>query len=151
MKIQMRRLIREPSHLDFHCLQMCVQIYLASKFYRLYPSSYLNPYMLSRSYKIDQSIFVVRVVGFCLNYSSLNITFNLQANSGDSDQMPRSVASGLGLHCLPMSRKKNARLVLYLLCGYQCSASYSRTTKCLWSVIVEFPCHNQMCFRNVFL
>ena len=23
---------KEPSHLDFHCLQMCVQIYLMSKF-----------------------------------------------------------------------------------------------------------------------
>ena len=27
------------------------------------------------------------------------------------DQMPRSAASGLGLHCLPMSHKKDARLI----------------------------------------
>ena len=35
------------------------------------------------------------------------------ANSGDTDQMPRSVASDLGLHCLPMSQsdKKDARLI----------------------------------------
>ena len=29
---------REPSHLDLHCLQMCVRIYLMSEFTRLYPS-----------------------------------------------------------------------------------------------------------------
>ena len=33
------------------------------------------------------------------------------ANSGDPDQMPRSAASDLGLHCLPMSHKKDARLI----------------------------------------
>ena len=27
----------------------------------------------------------------------------LFANSGDADQMPRSVASDLGLHCLPIT------------------------------------------------
>ena len=33
----------------------------------------------------------------------------MQAISGDPDQMPYSVASDLGLHCLPMSHKKDAR------------------------------------------
>ena len=33
----------------------------------------------------------------------------MQANSGDPDQTPHSVASDLGLHCLPMSHKKDAR------------------------------------------
>ena len=33
----------------------------------------------------------------------------MQANSGDPDQTPHSVASDLGLHCLPMSHKKRAR------------------------------------------
>ena len=33
----------------------------------------------------------------------------MQANRGDPDQMPHSVASDLGLHCLPMSHKKDAR------------------------------------------
>ena len=32
------------------------------------------------------------------------------ANSGDPDQTLRSAVSGLGLHCLPMSHKKDARL-----------------------------------------
>ena len=30
----------EPSHLDLHCLQMCVRIYLMSEFTRLYPNIY---------------------------------------------------------------------------------------------------------------
>ena len=33
----------------------------------------------------------------------------MQANSGDSDQTPHSVASDLGLHHSPMSHKKDAR------------------------------------------
>ena len=32
-------------------------------------------------------------------------------NSGDLDQRPHPVASDLGLHCLPMSHKKEARLI----------------------------------------
>ena len=84
-------------------------------------------------------------------------TFILQANSDYSDQTPRSVASGLGLHGLPMSRKMNARLLwvnpLYYFCFVVTSAlcpSLALLRVCLWSVIVAFPCHTQMCFRNVF-
>ena len=33
----------------------------------------------------------------------------MQANSGDPDRTPHSVASDQGLHCLPMSHKKDAR------------------------------------------
>ena len=33
----------------------------------------------------------------------------MQANSGDPDQKVHSVASDLGLHCLPMSHKKDPR------------------------------------------
>ena len=35
----------------------------------------------------------------------------LKANSGDPDQTPHYVVSDLGLHCLPMSHKKDARLI----------------------------------------
>ena len=31
--------------------------------------------------------------------------------TGDPDQTPRTVASDLGLHCSPMSHKKDARLI----------------------------------------
>ena len=34
----------------------------------------------------------------------------MQASSGDPDETPHSVASDLGLHCLPISNKKEARL-----------------------------------------
>ena len=30
---------------------------------------------------------------------------------GDPERTPRSVASDLGLHCLPMSHRKDARLI----------------------------------------
>ena len=35
----------------------------------------------------------------------------MQANSGDPYQKPRSVASVLGLHYLPMSNKKGTRYI----------------------------------------
>ena len=35
----------------------------------------------------------------------------LQANSEEPDQTPLSVASYLDLHCLPVSHKKDARLI----------------------------------------
>ena len=41
---------------------------------------------------------------FCRNFLYLN------ANSVDPDQTPRSAASDLGLHCLPMSLLWDARL-----------------------------------------
>ena len=34
-----------------------------------------------------------------------------KANSGEPDQTPHTAASDLGLHCLPMSFKKDARLI----------------------------------------
>ena len=33
------------------------------------------------------------------------------ANSGEPDQTPQNAASDLVLHCLPMSHKKDARLI----------------------------------------
>ena len=35
----------------------------------------------------------------------------LKANSRDPDQIQPSVVSDLGLHCLPMSHKKDVRLI----------------------------------------
>ena len=43
-------------------------------------------------------------------YSNFDRIFNIKANSGDPNQTPHSVASVLGLHCSPMSHKKDARL-----------------------------------------
>ena len=49
---------------------------------------------------------------FYLNSLDRSICYILEfnANSVDSDQTPRSVASDLGLHCLPMSLLWDARL-----------------------------------------
>ena len=41
----------------------------------------------------------------------------MQANSGDNDKTPHSVASDLGLHCLPMSHKMDTRHIVGLF-GY---------------------------------
>ena len=37
--------------------------------------------------------------------------FDRKANNADPDQTPRSAVSDLGLLCLPMSHKKDARLI----------------------------------------
>ena len=49
---------------------------------------------------------VLGVTGLLFRFYSISI-----ANSEDPDQTPRSAASDLGLHCLPMSQKWNAGLI----------------------------------------
>ena len=44
-------------------------------------------------------------------YSNLNGTFCKQWRVGDPDQMQHSAASDLVLHCLPMSHKKDDRML----------------------------------------
>ena len=44
-------------------------------------------------------------------YSNFDRTFCKQTCSGDTDQTPHSAVSDLGLHCLPVSHKKDARLL----------------------------------------
>ena len=39
----------------------------------------------------------------------------LYANSADADQMPPSAVSDLGLHCLPRSQKRDARLIWVIM------------------------------------
>ena len=48
----------------------------------------------------------------------------LYANSGYPVQTPRSEASDLGLHCLPMSHKKDSRLIWVNISSCYCG-SYS--------------------------
>ena len=61
---------------------------------------------------LDRSVSHIRdvrllfiIIIFCLEISELN------ANSEDPDQTPRSAASDLGLHCLPMSLLWDAWLI----------------------------------------
>ena len=48
------------------------------------------------------------VVFICIQ---ILIKYSVYANSGDLDQTPHSVESDLGLHCLHISHKKDARLI----------------------------------------
>ena len=71
-----------------------------------------NPFMLNGLFYLNslgRSIFHIRgvwlvfiIIMFCRN--------ELNANSVDPDQTPHSVASDLGLYCLPMSILWDARL-----------------------------------------
>ena len=74
----------------------------------------INPYksnVFSHFYQLDQSISILGVVGWRF---SLFFTFYLnilRANIEYPDETSRSVASDLVLHRLPMSHKKDARLI----------------------------------------
>ena len=77
----------------------------------------LNPYLtsgFSHHYQLDESTFILRgvrsVVVFIIIFSHFSMKF-LCANRIASDGTPRSAASHLGLYCLPMSHKKDARLL----------------------------------------
>ena len=64
------------------------------------------------SYYLDESTFIFRFIrgdfSFLFRFSMKIV----QANRIAPDGTPRSAASHLGLFCLPMSRKKDARLIL---------------------------------------
>ena len=70
----------------------------------------INPFMPNGLFylnSLDRFIFFIGGVWFIfVGISELN------ANNVDPDQMPCSVASDLGLHCLPMSLLGDARLKL---------------------------------------
>ena len=68
-------------------------------------------------------------------YFFIFILFRI-ANSEDPDQTPCSAASDLGLHCLPMSQKWDARLMwvkvfgLKIICYHKTIDSYSVSFLC---------------------
>ena len=73
----------------------------------------LNPYLtngFSHHYHLDESTFIFRGVRsdfYFIYYFSMNF---LCANRISPDGTPRSAASHLGLFCLLMSHKRDARL-----------------------------------------
>ena len=67
------------------------------------------PNGISHRYQLEQSISVLRDVRWYFIIFIQILIENNARNSGDPDQTPRSVASDLGLHYLPMSHKKDAR------------------------------------------
>ena len=66
------------------------------------------PNGISHRYQLEQPISVLRDVWWYFSFLFKFLYKIMQANSGDPDQTPHSVASDLGLHCLPMSHKKDA-------------------------------------------
>ena len=69
----------------------------------------LEPPLRGDSNGYPQSMFFIRGVWLVLIKSCPVEISELNANSVDPDQMPRSAASDLGLHCLPMSLLWDAR------------------------------------------
>ena len=70
---------------------------------------FLNPSKptgISRSYQLDQSISVLRVDGWYFSF-----LFKFKSTSGNPDQPPHFAVSDLGLYCLPVSHKKDPRLI----------------------------------------
>ena len=88
---------------------------------RIYPTlpymyAYVNPFkpiVFSHPFQLDQSISILRVVGWYMYFSSLLKFYKkfLFANSGEPDQTPHFGASDLVLQCLQMSHKKDAMLI----------------------------------------
>ena len=76
--------------------------------------SVINPYLtncFSHHYQLDESTFTFRGVRSDLYFLSHFSMKFLCANRIAPDGTPHSAASHLGLCCLPMSHKKDARLI----------------------------------------
>ena len=69
------------------------------------------PNGIPHSFQLDQSISYFRVFGWYFPFLFKFQKKLLFANSRETDQTPRYVASDLVLYCLPMSNKKDARLI----------------------------------------
>ena len=74
----------------------------------------VNPYLtsgFSHHFQLGESTFFFRGIRsdfYFLSHFSMKV---LCANRIAPDGTPRSAASHLGLYCLPMSHKKDARLI----------------------------------------
>ena len=68
-------------------------------------SGLFHPYQMDESISSFKGVWCTFSFLFCFEW------IFLLANSEDPEQTPRSAASDLGLHCLPMSQKWDARLI----------------------------------------
>ena len=74
-----------------------------------------NPFMPSGIFylnSLDQPISSLRAVWSILIITCFIEMPVVNANSVDPDQTPRSVASDLGLHCLPNALRKHAYSII---------------------------------------
>ena len=95
--------------------KFCLHVYLVSVWsVENTKTEFINPFKLnviSHCYQLDESISNFWVDDW---YFSFLFIFQLKllfANSGEPDQTPHFAAFDLVLHCLPMSHKKEARLI----------------------------------------
>ena len=83
------------------------------KIYTLIIWSTVNPLVtngLSHPYHLDESIVIFRGIRSKISFLDEIMKF-LSANKIAPDGTPRFAVSHLGLFCLPMSHKKDARLI----------------------------------------
>ena len=65
-----------------------------------------KPNGIFHSCQLEQFITVLRVVEWYFSFLFNSLYNSLKVNSRDPDQTPRSAASDLGMHCLPVSQKR---------------------------------------------
>ena len=66
---------------------------------------------LSNPYHLDESTFILGAMGVVFHFYFIFLMKIIKANRIAPDGTPRFAASHLGLFCLPMSHKKDARLI----------------------------------------
>ena len=87
---------------------------LLASYFLSYLFFFISSYLtngFSHHYRLDESTFIFRDVRsdfYVLSNFSMKI---LCANRIAPDGTPQNAASHLGLYCLPMSHKKDARLI----------------------------------------
>ena len=73
--------------------------------------SVLNPLMTTNGLSLDESFFILGASGVIFHFLFHFSMKVRKANRIAPDGTPRFAASHLGLFCLPMSHKKDARLI----------------------------------------
>ena len=87
---------------------------------------------LSHPYHLDDSTFIVRGIRSMFSFLFHFSMKILLANTIAPDGTLRFAASHLGLFCLPMSHKKDARLTVYGLKLSTCIWRYSIICTCMF-------------------
>ena len=101
-------------------------IYNLSSFTEFWQSSPLVTNVFSIPYLLSDSTFILRDTG-CIFHFSIQI---MKANRKAPDGTPRFAVSHLGLFCLPMSHKKDTRLIWVKHTRSMISAFVQRSLRC---------------------
>ena len=91
----------------------CVSLIIINYINMINRKQVLNPYLtngFSHYYQLGECTFIFRGIRSDFQFLNKFLMKILLANRIAPDGTPRSAASHLGLFCLPMSHKRNARL-----------------------------------------